>query len=526
MSLKGTIEKIKNGDTGAFTGLVKQYQNLAFAYAFSILKDFHRAQDAAQEAFIVAYYQISQLQDPEAFPGWLKGIVRNQCHRQLRGKMNRWESLDTLEDNAGDEHGPDQMLSHKEQNLAVLQAIHSLLERQREVVSLFYIEENSQQDIAAFLEMSIGDVNNCLHAARKTLKRRMDSMVDQTFKAKALSKDFAEGIGKIIKVQGRLVDAEMDPSFNPVLFDDLKVGKKSESKLTVVQRLKNGLVRCLIHGESASLKPDVKIQNEGAKSFPSMGEDAIKEVVLGIGTPAEEKPEVFETGIKIIDLLCPFPKKGNIGLMGGTGAGRSALVAEMYKKFLKKDGNLSLFFFVGPNEASSVSAMIEHEPDLSVDEGGPLQTAWLITANAAEPDFAKSADYLEARPFFSTLMAAQKRFPAVDPIRSHSRLLDVSIIGEDHYKTAMQVRELLAKGETLNDSLASRARKLRNLFTQPFYVMANSTKVEGISVGLKDTIETCQMILAGEMDELPEQAFLYTGGFTDIKKKAREMWRG
>jgi len=510
MNLTGAIDKIKDGDVEAFTQLVEQYQNLALAYAFSILKDFHRSQDVVQEAFIVAYYQVSQLNEPEAFPGWIKGIIRNLCYRQLRSKSNHWVPIDLVEETADENLQLDLKLSKQELNLAVLEAVNSLPERQREVVSLFYIEENSQQDVAAFLEMSISDVNNCLHAARKTLRGRMDSMVDQTFKAKALSKDFAKGIGKIIKVQGRLVDAELDPSFNPVLFDDLKAGKKAESKLTVVQRLKNGRIRCLAHGVQTGLKAETKIQNESTKSFPSLSEDAIKEAVLGIGTPSEEAPEIFETGIKVIDLLCPFPKKGNIGLMGATGTGRSALVAEMYKKFLKEDGQLSLFFFVGPNEASSVSAMIEHEPDLSVDEGGPLQTAWLITANAAEPEFAKSADYLEARPFFSLELAAQKRFPAVDPIRSHSRLLDAAIVGEVHYNTAKQVRELLANESALNELQASRARKLQNFFTQPFYVMANATKVEGVSVSLKDTIATCKKILVGEMDQIPEKAFLYT----------------
>jgi RNA polymerase sigma factor (sigma-70 family) len=518
VSLEITIDKIKNGDAVAFTGLVRQYQNLAFAYAFSILKDFHRAQDAAQEAFVVAYYHISQLQDPEAFPGWLKGIVRNHCHRQLRGKMRRWDSLEAVEEQTGNSPGPDQVLSRKEQNLVVIEAVQSLPERQREVISLFYIEENSQRDVAAFLEMSVSDVNNCLHAARKTLKRRMDSMVDETFKAKALSKDFAENIGKIIKVQGRLVDAELNPSFNPVLFDDLKTGKKSESKLTIVQRLKSGRVRCLVQNEKSALKPEVKVQAERTKSFPSLEEDAIKDVVLGIGTIVEDKPEIFETGIKVIDLLCPFPKNGNIGLMGNTGTGRSALVAEMYRKFAKGEDKISIFFFVGPDEASSVSSMIEHEPDLSADEDGPLQTSWLITARAADSSFAESADYLEARPFFCQSLAAQKRFPAVDPIHSFSRMLDASIVGEDHFRVATQVRNLLANEDKLDALQASRARKLRNFFTQPFFVMANASKVAGVSVDLKDTIEVCGKILAGEMDALSEKAFFYVGGLAEIMK--------
>jgi len=556
MDLKATIAKVKEGDVQAFTQLVQQYQNLAFGYAFSILKDFHRAQDAVQEAFIVAYYQIPKLEEPEAFPGWLKGIVRHQCYRFLRGKANKWVSLDSIEDKADEDAQLDLKLSEKEQRSAVLEAISSLSDRQREVISLFYIEENSQKDVAAFLEMSVSDVNNCLHAARKTLKERMNHMADQKFKANALPKDFAEGIGKIIKIQGNIIDVEVDPSLKPLIFDDFKAGKKGASRITVVQRLKNGRVRCLVSGEFNELKANTKIQNESENSFPTLDEESIQEAIAGIGTKNQDHRGIFETGIKVIDLLCPFPKNGNVGMIGGYGAGRTAVLAELYKKFLKDKAELSIFFFVSPMEANTLSTMLEREPDLATDEGGPLQTAWLITPQAAEPDFAKNATYLESRPFFSPVMASQGRWPAIDPLYSYSELLKESIVGEEHYQTAIQVKELLEKeAELMKDPvffeylaigakqkakeransfpsqrikelskseqvLVSRATKLRNFLTQPFFVTEHFTKVKGVTVSLQETIVVCRKIISGEMDAVSEKSFLYVGGFEDIKEKA------
>lgn len=559
MDLIEIVNRIKNRDVDAFTLLVKQYQNLAFAYAFAILKDFHRAQDVTQEAFLVAYYQISQLKEPEAFLSWLKGIVRNQCYRQLRRKSNAWVPIYLVDEKADEEfRQPDYELGEKEQKLAVLHAINSLPELQREVVSLFYMEENSQQDVAVFLEISVSDVNNCLHAARKTLKKRMNHMVDQTFKSNALPEDFADSIGKIIKVQGRLIDVEVAPSFSPSLFDDFKTNKKGDSKLTVVQRLKNGRVRCLVSGDITQLKTNTQIKNESENSFPSWNESSIKEAVQSIGTSIQGKLEIFETGIKIIDLLCPFPKNGNVGMVGGIGVGRVAVVAEMYRRFLKEDGKLSIFFLVTPIDATNIRAMLEYEPDLTSDEGGPFQTAWLITPNAAEPDFAKESDYLDACPFFSPVMAVQRRWPAIDPLRSASKLLDSSLAGEDHYNTAQQVLDVLAKEEALmkdpvffeylamgsklkaqersrkfeqerfadlsttEHTLVSRARKLKNFFTQPFFVAEEYTKIKGTSVSLQETIKVCKTILSGGMDDLPETAFLYVGGEESIWEKARK----
>ena len=305
MSLQETIEQVRGGDVEAFTRLVKAYQNLAFACAFAILKDFHRAQDVTQEAFIVAYYQIARLQEPDAFPGWLKGIVRNQCLRMMRGKQGQWVPLDAASELVDETSPLDERLDQREKRDAVLEAVRALPDRQREVVSLFYIEERSQREVAEFLGIGVRDVNNRLHAARKTLKRSMEKMVDQSFQANALPQDFAEGIGKILRIQGSVIEAEFDPSFNTLLFDTFTAGSKGERKLSVVQRLNNGRVRCLLSGDLAGLKPNAALVPEPELALPNLEGDAIRQAIAGIGTSHQGKPEHLLTGIKMIDLLCP-----------------------------------------------------------------------------------------------------------------------------------------------------------------------------------------------------------------------------
>ncbi len=422
------------------------------------------------------------------------------------------------------------------------------------MISLFYLEENSQQDVAAFLEMSVNEVNNCLYAARKTLKGRINYMFEQKNKSKMLPKDFATDIGKIIKVQGRVIDIEVNSSLSPNIFDDYKLQNKSDSKITVVQRLKDGRIRCIVSGEFGELNTNSKIKNEKESSFPSWNEDSINDAIKSIGTNTHERLEIFETGIKVIDLLCPFPKNGNIGMIGSTGVGKFVVITELYKKFLKESGQLSIFFFVSPQDAINVRSLIEQEPILLSDESGPLKTAWLITPNAADPEFAEHSNYLDACLYFSPVMALTGRWPAIDPIRSTSKVLDPLFVETEHFKTANQVKELLVKEDELmkdpifyeylamgskqkandrfkkfeidrfnelsksNQNLVMRARKIKNFLTQPFFITEEYTKVKGVSVNLRDTIIICQKIISGEFDELSAESFLYVGG--DIKVKS------
>src|SRR5207245_1566015 len=133
VELKTLISRTKAGDVDAFTELTRRYQNMAFGYALSVLGDFHLAEDAAQEAFLAAYFGIAALREPEAFPGWLRGIVRHECHRILRKRHLEEVPLEDAGELAAGAWEPERHLEREEERASVLAAIASLPQAQREV---------------------------------------------------------------------------------------------------------------------------------------------------------------------------------------------------------------------------------------------------------------------------------------------------------------------------------------------------------------------------------------------------------
>jgi RNA polymerase sigma factor (sigma-70 family) len=187
--LAKTIQNARCGDLDSFGRLVTYYQDMAYAYAYSLLGDFHLAQDATQEAFIDAYRHISSLRVPEAFPGWFRRIVLKHCNRLTRGKSIQTVPLDAAREQAGSELRPDEALIRNDMRRSVLGALQALSQDQRSVTSLYYINGYSQAEVADFLDVPITTVNNRLHAARRQLKERMVTMVQQELTNNALPKD-------------------------------------------------------------------------------------------------------------------------------------------------------------------------------------------------------------------------------------------------------------------------------------------------------------------------------------------------
>jgi RNA polymerase sigma factor (sigma-70 family) len=180
----------------AFGEIVQRYQDLAFACAYAVLGDFHLAQDAAQEAFITAWRNLDQLRKPEAFPGWLKRIVLTQCNRLTRGKRVQTVGLDGVAELPTGGAGPEALYEHKEQRLAVWRAIRELPEHERMVTTLFYINDYSQNEIAAFLEIPLTTIKKRLFCARRKLRERMLAMVREALQEKRPSRNeqFAETV--------------------------------------------------------------------------------------------------------------------------------------------------------------------------------------------------------------------------------------------------------------------------------------------------------------------------------------------
>lgn len=178
----------------AFGEIVRRFQDMAFACAYAVLGDFHLAEDAAQNAFIVAWRNLSQLRKPEAFPGWFKRIVLTQCNRLTRGNHFHLVSLDALLDMPSTELDPYEAYELKERQIHIYGAVRALPENERIATALFYISDYSQNEIAAFLEVPVTTVKKRLFSARRklkesSLKERMLEMVSDTLQEKRPSRN-------------------------------------------------------------------------------------------------------------------------------------------------------------------------------------------------------------------------------------------------------------------------------------------------------------------------------------------------
>ena len=194
------VEKAQKGDRNAYSQIVKQFQNLAVGYAYSILRNFPLAEEAAQEAFIEAYLNLKRLRKPAAFPGWLKKIVFKQCDRLTRKKRLPVVSNTQTGEIVSSQSSPSAIAERRELQQIVKQAIELLPKAEGEVITLFYIGERSQKEISAFLEVPISTVKNRLFNARKKLKTNFSSMVeDYLFNQRpSQNNDFTNRVERVI----------------------------------------------------------------------------------------------------------------------------------------------------------------------------------------------------------------------------------------------------------------------------------------------------------------------------------------
>lgn len=181
--LAALIIRVKTGDSQAYNIIVRRFQDMAVGYGYAISGDFHLAEDAAQEAFLKAYQTISALRDPAAFPGWFRCIVFQQVDRLRRGKRIATVSLDVETQSASAQQDPSEVVEGQTIQAQVYEAITTLPEHHRQVITLFYINDYSHKEISDFLEIPIATVKTRLYNARKRLKERMIRMIqDNLFK--------------------------------------------------------------------------------------------------------------------------------------------------------------------------------------------------------------------------------------------------------------------------------------------------------------------------------------------------------
>ena len=199
------VLRAQAGDVGAFDRLVHDFQDMAVAYGYTLLGDFHRAEDAAQEAFLTAHQKLGDLRDPATFPSWFRAIVRTRCNRHTRRKRLNTVNLDS----AGEVS--DSTFPEQEGGDDILVAVRSLPEAERSVVAMFYVSAYTHKEIAEFLGLEVTTVQGRLRLARERLKERMLTMAKQKLSENAPSRDgrFGERVKRLVRPDELKSEQEM-----------------------------------------------------------------------------------------------------------------------------------------------------------------------------------------------------------------------------------------------------------------------------------------------------------------------------
>lgn len=519
-------------DPAAFTALAERYQEMAFGYALATLHDFHLAQDVTQESLYIAYCNLATLRDARAFPAWLRGIVRHQCGRVLR---RRHLDLVPLDDGIGVpalSMSPERYLEQQELLRQVSTAIVTLPRAEQEVTTLFYMKDYSQREVAAFLELPVTTVNNRLHAARRRLKERLVAMV--------------QTIGTVQQARGPVVDVYFEPEELPRVLSALALRDESRAggvPLQVVQLLDSRTARCVALDPLDEVKPGTAVTLADGPAGVPLSAALLERAMPYLGTPhaggvAPTAPALLETGIKVIDLLCPYPKGGKVGFFGPSGAGKMVVTAEVLRNVAADETGLAVMAFIhGQAEGLGWHTSPDEVPR-PAGAGQLLRLPIEDSIDVAAPAAHAASALLDAATYLSRDIGASGIWPAVDPLLSTSRLLDPAIVGQEHYEVAHGVRRLLRRYRELQESAAgshltrlspaealvvARARKVRWFCSQPFVVAEPFTQRPGQYVPPTETVRGFKALLDGQYDHLPEQALQWCGAIEQAVEKGRAM---
>jgi len=455
--------------------------------------------------------------------------------------------------------------------------------------------------------------------------------------------------GEIVQCIGAVVDVQFKRDEMPKIYDALTMDG-SELTLEVQQQLGDGVVRTIALGSSDGLRRGMTVQNTGKPISVPVGKATLGRIMDVLGKPIDEagpiatedrrsihqkapsfedlapSQELLETGIKVIDLVCPFAKGGKVGLFGGAGVGKTVNMMELINNIAKQHGGYSVFAGVGErtregndfyhemkdsnvldkvalvygqmNEptgnrlrvaltgltmaehfrdegrdvlffvdniyrftlaGTEVSALlgrmpsaVGYQPTLAEEMGRlqeritstktgsitSVQAVYVPADDLTDPSPATTFGHLDATVVLSRDIASLGIYPAVDPLDSTSRQVDPNVIGEEHYSTTRAVQQTLQRYKELRDIIAilgmdelapedklavSRARKIQRFLSQPFTVAEVFTGSPGKYVPLKETIRGFKMIVNGECDHLPEQAFYMVGDIDEAFEKAKTL---
>ncbi|MGB4594037.1 MAG: F0F1 ATP synthase subunit beta [Coriobacteriia bacterium] len=468
-------------------------------------------------------------------------------------------------------------------------------------------------------------------------------------------KEAPMNVGRIVRVIGPVIDVEFAPESIPAIYNALTVDAESpighvHLVAEVQAHLEGNVVRAVAMSSTDGIQRGIEAVDTGQAMLMPVGPSTLGRIWNVVGEPVDGMPmpevedyypihreapqyedlepttEIFETGIKVVDLLEPYIKGGKTGLFGGAGVGKTVIIMELINNLAQAHGGTSVFTGVGErtregtdlynemtesgvikktaliygqmNEppgarlrvglagltaaeyfrdqgqdvllfvdnifrftqaGSEVSALlgrmpsaVGYQPTLAT-EMGELQERITSTKNGSitsvqaiyvpaddltDPAPATAFTHLDATTVLSRGIAEKGLYPAVDPLASTSRALDPGVVGEEHYRVARAVQGILQQYKDLQDIIAilgmdelseeqklvvSRARKIEQFLSQPFFVGEQFTGMPGTYVKLEDTIRGFDMIVKGECDELPEQAFRYKGAIEEVFEAAEQL---
>src|SRR5215813_199506 len=529
------VRRATGGDMQAFVALTRQFQHVAFGSALALVRDFQKAEDVVQDAFLAAWSALPSLAEPKAFPGWLRGIVRHHAFRVLRRKDLHELPLADADQVAAEEPAADHRLEQRQRAAAVMAAMAELPDELREPAMLFFVHECSHQDIANFLGLSAATVNNRIYAARAKLKRRMLTMVTQTLQTHALPDDFANRIGRLIETRGNVVDILFDPNAMPDILSELAVSDEANRRainVQVVQRPGAGIVRGIAGLPIDGLPRGSTVLSSGRRSQAPIDLDDFGRIIplLAGASPVAAGPgKLIETGIKVIDVMCPLVAGGSVVIAGEARVGVVVVTEELVRRLCGGNERVSLFPLVplSPNlpPDGSFATNLKQE---SGNEGtvGSVQTFFFRAEDVPwTRERLEALGAADVAIHLSRQRIAAKVYPAVDVLTSRSRLLETKAVGEEHVATAERVHDALAalwadrsrSQSGVDGKMLERALKLQNYFTQPFYIAEPFTKRPGATVNLAEALQTCRDILDGRYDAVPVEAFYFKGGMAEIQ---------
>jgi RNA polymerase sigma-70 factor (ECF subfamily) len=532
IDLESLVRRAGAGDVDAFVALTQRFQHFAFGSALALVGDFQQAEDVVQEAFLAAWTGLPRLAEPAAFPGWLRGIVRHQAFRALRRRGAPTVPLNDAEAVASEAPAADDVAAARQHAAAALAAIAQLPAVLREPATLFYVHECSHQDIATFLGLTVTTVNNRLHAARAQLKHRMVAMVKHMLEAHALPDAFATRIGRLVAARGDIVEALFDPAAPPDLLSELTVSDEANKRavtVQVIQRPGGGIVRAVVTSTTDTLARGSTVLHAGRHSEVPLSPAVLERIVPAlVGNAQAGHGKIVETGIKAIDVLCPLGDGGSVAIAGEFGSGITVVMEEMVRRLRANEVQLSLFILVPPRPWSQ-NPDFSHAEELRKDgcsEGtlGGVQAFFLRTEDGPwTADRLATLAPIDVVIHLSRAQAVAGIYPCVEPLTSRSRWL----VG-DEALLVQRVRDAVAAVRAAGDAGCAgadvgldRARKLSAYFGQPFFFAEFYTRRPGIFVARGEALEDCRAILDGEHDDLPLDAFRFTGRVAEIRARAR-----